>query len=185
MMFSGGEGWNKSSNESAEESSRKSFILHGICGAVKLSFGASPSMKTRFPMAFAFSVWMFILGFSTSGAWGKTDEYFTFQPAKDDFQPNILDVSRWVEAPTGKHGFLGRRGDQFVFEDGTPARFWGAQMNPLEKEQADYTVRRMRRQGINITRMHGLEFLNTRDGKTSFDYNREAWDRFDYMIAKL
>jgi len=136
-------------------------------------------------MAFAFSVWMFILGFSTSGAWGKTDEYFTFQPAKDDFQPNILDVSRWVEAPTGKHGFLGRRGDQFVFEDGTPARFWGAQMNPLEKEQADYTVRRMRRQGINITRMHGLEFLNTRDGKTSFDYNREAWDRFDYMIAKL
>jgi hypothetical protein len=110
---------------------------------------------------------------------------FAFQPAKDNFQPNILDASRWVEAPTGKHGFVTRKGDQFVFADGTPVRFFGAQMNPLPKEQADYTVRRMRRQGINITRVHGLEFLNARAGKTSFDYDAKAWDLLDYLIAKL
>jgi len=38
-----------------------------------------------------------------------------------------------------------------VFEDGTPVRFWGAQMGEWRKEQLDYAIRRMRRQGINIT----------------------------------
>ena len=46
-----------------------------------------------------------------------------------------------------------------MFEEGRPTRFWGAQINPLNKEQADHTVRRMCHQGINIIRMHGLEFL--------------------------
>ncbi len=112
-------------------------------------------------------------------------ESFVFQPAEDDFQPNVLDCSQWIEAPTGKHGFLTRKGERFIFEDGRPGRFWGAQMDLLPKKQVDYTVRRMRRQGINITRIHGLEFLNDRKGKTSFDYNQEAWDRLDYLIAKL
>jgi hypothetical protein len=111
--------------------------------------------------------------------------YFPLQTATDDFAPNALDLSGLIEAPTGRHGFLTVRGDRFVFQDGTPARFFGAQMNVPSKEQADYTVRRMRRQGINITRLHGLEFLNDRNGKTSFDYNAAAWDRLDYLISKL
>jgi hypothetical protein len=111
--------------------------------------------------------------------------WFAFQPVRDDFQPTILDVSRFVEAPTGRHGFLTVRGERFVFEDGAPARFWGAQVNPVAKEQVDFMVRRMRRQGINITRLHGLEFLNDRNGKTSSDYSAAAWDRLDYLIAKL
>jgi Beta-galactosidase len=135
--------------------------------------------------ALASTVLMLVLAVAPSHACGNSNQDFAFQTAKDDFKANILDVSRWIDAPTGKHGFLGRKGDQFVFEDGTPARFWGAQMNPLDKAQADYTVRRMRRQGINITRMHGLEFLNDRGGKTSFDYDKNAWDQLDYMIAKL
>ena len=105
--------------------------------------------------------------------------------AKDSFGPTILDCSRWVEAPTGKHGFLKAKGDRFVFEDGTPARFWGAQIGGFSKEQTDYAVRRMRRQGINITRMHGLENLNDRAGQTSFDYSKEGFDRLDYLIARL
>jgi hypothetical protein len=111
--------------------------------------------------------------------------WFPLQPVRDDFQPNILDVSRFVEAPTGKHGFLAVKGDQFVFQDGTPARFWGSQVNAMGKEQVDYMVRRMRRQGINITRLHGLESLNDRNGKTSSDYDAASWDRMDYLIYKL
>ncbi|MGE5567911.1 MAG: beta-galactosidase [Rhodospirillales bacterium] len=110
---------------------------------------------------------------------------FPMEIAKDDFAPNVLDASSLIEAPTGKHGFLTVKGDRFVFEDGTPIRFFGSQMNVPRKEQVDYTVRRMRRQGINITRLHGLEFLNDRNGKTSFDYNMEAWDRLDYLIYRL
>lgn len=133
-------------------------------------------------LALAFMILLF------PGVRGQSDtkpETFPFQPAKDTFQPTVLDASQWIEAPTGKHGFLTRKGDQFIFADGTPARFWGAQMDVLPKAQVDYTVRRMRRQGINITRVHGLEFLNNHQGKTSFDYDPQAWDRLDYLISKL
>ncbi len=116
-------------------------------------------------------------------AWGTC--WFPFQPAMDDFAPNILDCSRWVEAPTGKHGFVTAKGERFVFEDGTSARFWGAQIGFWQKEQVEYSVKRMRRQGINITRLHGLGFLIDRNGKTSFDYSKEGFDRLDYLIAKL
>jgi hypothetical protein len=111
--------------------------------------------------------------------------WFAFVPAKDTFGPSVLDGSRWVEAPTGKHGFVTVKGDRFVFEDGTPVRFFGAQIGSFSREQLDYAVRRMRRQGINITRLHGLENLNDRSGRTSFDYSKEGFDRLDYLIAKL
>jgi hypothetical protein len=42
--------------------------------------------------------------------------WFAFRPARDDFQETILDCSRWVEAPTGRHGFVTAKGDRFVFE---------------------------------------------------------------------
>jgi hypothetical protein len=111
--------------------------------------------------------------------------WFALEPVKDSFGPSILDCSRWVEAPTGKHGFVTVKGDRFVFDDGTPIRFWGAQVGGFSKEQTDYAVRRMRRQGINITRMHGLENLSDRAGKTSFDYSAQGFDRLDYLIARL
>ena len=33
------------------------------------------------------------------------------------------------EKPAGKHGFLKIEGENFVFEDGTPAKFWGTNFN--------------------------------------------------------
>jgi hypothetical protein len=119
------------------------------------------------------------------GAEPAESNWFAFEPAQDRFGPSVLDCSRWVEAPTGKHGFVTVKGDRFVFADGAPIRFLGAQIGSFSKEQLDYAVRRMRRQGINITRMHGLENLNDRSGRTSFDYSKEGFDRLDYLIAKL
>jgi len=110
---------------------------------------------------------------------------FPFAPLKDDFAPTILDCSLLVEAPTGKHGFVTVKGDRFVFADGTPVRFWGAQIGSWGREQVDYAVRRMRRQGINVTRLHGLEFLSARQAATSFDYSADGFARLDYLIAKL
>ena len=120
-----------------------------------------------------------------TGAEPAASNWFAFEPVKDRFGPSVLDCSRWVEAPTGKHGFVTAKGDQFVFEDGTPVRFFGAQIGSFSKDQLDYAVRRMRRQGINITRLHGLENLNDRNGRTSFDYSEEGFDRLDYLLAKL
>jgi len=119
------------------------------------------------------------------GAEPTESDWFAFEPVKDRFGPSVLDGSRWVEAPTGKHGFVTVKADRFVFEDGTPVRFFGVQIGSFSREQLDYAVRRMRRQGINITRMHGLENLNDRRGRTSFDYSKEGFDRLDYLIARL
>jgi hypothetical protein len=103
----------------------------------------------------------------------------------DDFSPTILDCSPWIEAPTGKHGFLQRRGEDLVFEDGKAARFWGAQISLFAKDQIDYTARRMRKQGINLVRLAALYFLNPRNAASILDYDRSAFDQLDYLIATL
>jgi hypothetical protein len=134
----------------------------------------------------ALGMWATVCGVGIAGTPTPTgSNWLALEPVTDSFGPSVLDCSKWVEAPTGRHGFVTVKGDRFVFEDGTPARFWGAQVGGFSKEQIDYAVRRMRRQGINITRMHGLENLNDRAGKTSFDYRAEGFDRLDYLIAKL
>ena len=137
------------------------------------------------PVALAMTTLLVLAGMSIGAESPASSSWFPFEPAKDRFGPSVLDGSRWVEAPTGKHGFVTAKGDRFVFEDGTPIRFFGAQIGSFSKEQLDYAVRRMRRQGINITRLHGLENLNDRSGRTSFEYSKEGFDRLDYLIAKL
>ncbi len=49
-------------------------------------------------------------------------------------------------------------------------------MGLWDKEPTDYAVRRMRRQGINITRLHGLNNLGSGAG---------SFERLDYLISKL
>ncbi len=110
---------------------------------------------------------------------------YPLRTPKDDFSPTILDLSSMIEAPTGKHGFVKARGEDFVFDDGTPARFWGAQLFLIPKDQVEYTARRLRKQGINIVRLHGLYFLNARNAQSILEYDREAIDRLDYLIATL
>lgn len=129
-------------------------------------------------------MWIYLLLFA-GAACAAEPARFALQTPQDDFASTILDGSRWVEAPTGKHGFLQVRGDKFVFEDGTPARFWGAQIGLFEKARVDYLVRRMRKQGINIVRLHHLPWLVRKGAASMFDYDPEAFDRLDYTIAKL
>ena len=113
-------------------------------------------------------------------------EWFEFRPGRDDFAPTALDCSRFIEAPTGRHGFVGVRGDGFAFEDGTPARFWGAQIHlGSTKEDIDYVARRLRRQGINIVRRHGLRDLLREGARSAFDYHEERLDLQDYLRHRL
>ncbi len=142
-------------------------------------------MARRFYVSLCFVAFVSCGAVSVGEQPASDPNWFALEPVKDSFGPTILDCSRWVEAPTGKHGFVTIKGDRFVFEDGTATRFWGAQVGSFSREQIDYAVRRMRRQGINITRMHGLENLNDRVGKTSFDYSAQGFDRLDYLIARL
>ena len=50
-------------------------------------------------------------------------------PAYVDSMPVDISFVFADEKPAGKHGFVKVQGDQFVFEDGTPVRFWGVNFN--------------------------------------------------------
>ena len=56
---------------------------------------------------------------------GQTDmeDWFPFQPSADPVNSRI-NMESWRNAPTGRHGFLKMRGDDFYFEDGKAVKFW-------------------------------------------------------------
>ncbi len=120
-------------------------------------------------------------------------------PAYTDFAP--LDISYLFEdeKPAGKHGFLTVDGDRFVFEDGTPVRFWGANLNSgaafPEKPYAEKLAKRLASYGCNIVRFHQIDaewatpnIYQFRKGKrlgTTSTYDPESFDRMDYLIYCL
>lgn len=112
----------------------------------------------------------------------------------DDFP---VDVSFLNDAPAGKHGFLTRQGDRFVFEDGTEARFWGtcfsAGANFPTHEQADKIAARLAKAGVNIVRTHHADadwadpdFFAFGDDRAPLgQFHPQSIDRFDYLVSRL
>lgn len=64
------------------------------------------------------------------------------------------------EKPAGKHGFLRAVKDKLVFEDGTPARFWGTNLTAsalfgmTSREDVRLQARRLSQLGFNLVRLH-------------------------------
>lgn len=117
----------------------------------------------------------------------------------------ILDFSRLLDAPAGKHGFVTARNGHFYFEDGTRARFIGfnlaARSNTPPHAVAEQLAERMARLGVNLIRLHAADapigdekwswsscrkapLIDYQSG-SSRNLNPEGLDRFDYLIAKL
>ncbi len=62
-------------------------------------------------------------------------------------------------APAGRHGFVTARGESLVFEDGTPARFWGVNVVAdaifrTPDALIDAEAERLARLGFNLVRLH-------------------------------
>ncbi|MBN1199998.1 MAG: beta-galactosidase [Bacteroidales bacterium] len=114
-----------------------------------------PEKKVRCLCIAALGMGMTLFGTSAFSQDNDSDSaWFQFTPAVDDFGPTILDCSEFIEAPTGRHGFVTVKGENFIFEDGTPVRFWGSQTG-ARRDNPEYSAKRMRRQGINLVRQHG------------------------------
>ena len=61
--------------------------------------------------------------------YGSSDTKGWFRDALSwDDSPIDLSFLNAQERPAGRHGILKANGNQFIFEDGTPARFWGANL---------------------------------------------------------
>jgi len=120
-------------------------------------------------------------------------------PAYHDNVPIDLRFVYKDEAPAGKHGFLKAAGDHFEFEDGTKAKFWGANFNSAanfpEFDYAKKVAERLAKIGCNMVRFHQLDanwstpniFQFTKgelkDSTTQLD--PESLKRLDYFIYAL
>ena len=101
------------------------------------------------------------------------------------------------EKPAGKHGFMKSEGGNFVFEDGTPVKFWGTNFNSgacyPPKEQAPKIAKRLAMFGLNMVRFHQMEahwsrpnlfqFVNGPVLKDTQTLDERTLDLLDYFIT--
>jgi len=125
-------------------------------------------------------------------------EYIPF-PAYATDAPIDISFVFADEVPAGKHGFMKVEGNKFVFEDGTPARFWGTNFNGgacfPEHDYAEKVARRLGKMGQNIVRFHQLDaewntpniFQLTKGPvpENTRSLDPRSMDRLDYLIACL
>jgi len=107
----------------------------------------------------------------------------------------IADLGYLNDAPAGKHGFLQVSGEDFVFTDGKPARFWGIALSAgacfPDKKDAPAIASRLAALGFNMVRLHHMDapwagrglIDYSRDDSRHFD--RQNWERLDYFINEL
>ena len=79
-----------------------------------------------------------------------------------NISPVDLSFLNAAEKPAGKHGTLGVAGDQLVFADGTPARFWGANLTAYALFQTGLSdtvnqAKRLSKLGFNLVRIHHFD----------------------------
>lgn len=113
--------------------------------------------------------------------------WFTFQP-KDTLPGASIKMAQWLHKPAGKHGFLQMRGKDYVFEDGTPVKFWGvniADSRPFsDSAYASYWTQYMAGYGINAVRFHKFTW-DAIDPALSTNLKAERWQRLDYFSHTL
>jgi len=75
-----------------------------------------------------------------------------------DFADNsILSVADRIDKPAGRHGWLKAEGENLVFEDGTPFKFWGSNVTEgqvCKPGRPTLNAKRMTKLGINGMRFH-------------------------------
>lgn len=120
-------------------------------------------------------------------------------PAYYDDAPIDLSFVYQDEKPAGKHGFLQAKGDNFVFEDGTVARFWGTNFNGGANfpafEYSEKIAKRLAKIGVNLVRFHQLDaewdhpnifaFTNGKRQGDTLSLDIESMKRLDYLIYCL
>jgi len=117
-------------------------------------------------------------------------DWFMLMAAPDQFsEDSIIDMSRLIEKPAGTHGSLKRQVKEFVFEDGTPVKFWALCASMTETVEAQQQQAKFyTKHGINMVRQHPLEsVLGTLKGSPGSRYfdpvKLDKWDKW-FSILK-
>ena len=103
------------------------------------------------------------------------------------------------EKPAGKHGFCKVDGENFRFEDGTLAKFWGVIFNGAacfpEHDYAEAVAQRLEQTGCNIVRFHQMDaewatpnlfrFTSGKRLTSTRKLDEKSMERLDYLIKCL
>ena len=120
-------------------------------------------------------------------------------PAYVDHMPIDISSAFGDEEPAGKHGFLKADGENFRFEDGTLARFWGVNFNGgacfPDRDYAKKVARRLSQAGCNVVRFHQLDaqwdtpnIFQYAKGKrltSTRSLDKDSMDALDYLVYCL
>jgi len=120
--------------------------------------------------------------------------WWPFRPVYHEGRDRAVDLSS-MNSPVGSHGFVTMKDGELYFEDGTPVRFWGANISywsgryifPLH-ETADMMAEHLARLGVNCVRLHVLHATNSLIDKTRNDtqhFDPVKLDRLEYLAAAL
>src|SRR5262249_11951274 len=119
-------------------------------------------------------------------------DWFAFRPSSGAV-PGVIEMNDWLDKPAGKHGGVRSVGDRFQFTDGTPVKFWGANLSYTAcapaKEEADFTAARYAKYGINAVRLHKFSYpteqMGIGDPNDSTRMDRAGLDRLDSFSSRL
>jgi hypothetical protein len=117
--------------------------------------------------------------------------------------PQTLDWDKWPvdvgflnDRPAGKHGRVKADGERLVFEDGTPVRFWGANVQAYAlfhgtKEAIQNQAKRIAALGYNLVRIHHHDSdwvspnVFEKGTGTSQELDDHALDMLDWWVKCL
>lgn len=135
-----------------------------------------------------------------SESWIRSDtnNWFAFPVGPNGVPVDLSFLNKDAQGnfiPAGAHGFLTVSNSAFVFEDGTPARFWGVNCTAgaalAGTNRAAQLAERLARLGVNAVRLHHLDSwynpivdYNHPDGTTQH-LSAPAMTNLDAMIFHL
>ncbi len=121
----------------------------------------------------------------------SSGDWYPFTPTNDT-GPSVVGMNDWVDKPAGKHGYLQIKGDDFVFEDGTPAKLWGVDFGisgVTKRQQSSALAAWWEKWGVNAIRNvflfsgQGWQGLGDKNDTTKLDPKR--LDDLDFFCSEL
>lgn len=107
---------------------------------------------------------------------------------------HYVDWSGLLDKPAGKHGFLKTKGEELIFEDGTPIKFWGTNLVAgdcfISHQKVDSLVKRLSMMGCNMLRLHHMDADWARPNifgnkPSTRQLSESSLEKLDYLIYKL
>lgn len=172
------------------------YFERGNQGVIRCMFfaGSIPAGKHTFKLTFALPEGAERVR-SLDERYGTPDTSTWFRDALAPVA-SFVDLSELNEKPAGQHGFVQAKGEELVFADGTPVRFWGCNVQAYslfikDRSLIEAHAKRIAQLGFNLVRLHhhdSRRWVNPcliQDGPTSQELNPDALDTYFYWVKCL